>query len=174
MAVTTVTVADAVLKYGLEADVASETGAIGDVFFATDTYCEYTNTDGGTTWVKTRQSNSAGQVVLALGSGERQTANVLAVETQLTYSVNTGPGTVVHSSTPGVRLFGFVCTVANSAGIDIYDNSAGSGTLIYTADSCAKGDGIRFPGGIKMVTGLTSVLTTDGTINVLWAPAAYV
>ena len=113
-----------------------------------------------------------GAATVSLGtliSGENQTTKRMMVETPLLYDEAAGAGTVVHSSTVGDRFFGFICTVANSGGITIYDNSAGSGQIIYTVASCAAGDGIRFPGGIVMTAGITSVLGTDGTIIVLYA-----
>lgn len=58
MAASEITVSSAKLYYGTDAEINALTGTKGDVGFATDTGKEYTNTDGGTTWVLTRVSTT--------------------------------------------------------------------------------------------------------------------
>lgn len=63
MAASEITVSSAKLYYGTDAEINALTGTKGDVGFATDTGKEYTNTDGGTTWVLTRTAISGSSYV---------------------------------------------------------------------------------------------------------------
>ncbi len=80
--------------------------------------------------------------------------------------------TVVH--TGSICLYGLVYknTTANAATITIYDNTAGSGTVIFqkiagaTVDTVGSSNTFNFTQPVKALTGVTVVLTGT-TPNVL-------
>jgi len=62
MAATAITLSSSTLYYGTDAEINAKSANIGDVGYATDTNREYTNIDGGTTWLKTRAESDVGLV----------------------------------------------------------------------------------------------------------------
>ena len=81
------------------------------------------------------------------------------------YTQVTASGAIKAS--PGY-LAGIVCVASSSGVIAVYDNTAGSGTVIYTA-SIAAGAVVSFPAQIYATTGLYFTLVSGtATINVLW------
>ena len=108
-----------------------------------------------------------------LRAGERQTADVIRMENQALYAVAAFAGTpVTVSSTAGARLKGLICTVANTGGFTVYDNTAASGTVLYTDTGMALAEIVDFPRDIICTIGITVSHTTDGTIVVLYENAA--
>ena len=102
-------------------------------------------------------------------AGEDQDNDLLRVEEQGAYTVCAFASTpVTVTSTAGKRLKGLVCTVANTGGVDIYDNTAASGTVLYSVASLTAGQIVDFPAAIIVTTGITVDLTTDGTVNCIW------
>ena len=103
-------------------------------------------------------------------SGEDQANDVLKVERQSLYTVAAFAATpVVVSSTVGSRLKGLVCTVASSGGVIVYDNTAGSGVLLYSVASLTLGQIVTFPADIVCTVGLTVAIAGSGTVNVLYS-----
>lgn len=66
-------------------------------------------------------------------------------------------------------LFGIVVTVSTAGTVTIYDNTAASGTVLFTKSSLAVGDVIHFGGnGIAAKNGLHVVVGGTGTVNILY------
>ena len=90
-------------------------------------------------------------------------------DTTADYSEAAFAGTPVTSKSGRGLLHGLICTVANSGGIAIYDNTAASGNLVYSTASLSLGDVVTFPMSIEMTKGITTSLTTDGTVVILYS-----
>lgn len=69
------------------------------------------------------------------------------------------------------KLFGLVVVASTSGTVTIYDNTAASGTVLFTKTGLAVGDVIHFGGmGIAAKAGLHVVCGgTAATVNVLYA-----
>ena len=66
-------------------------------------------------------------------------------------------------------LFGIVVTASTSGTVTVYDNTAASGTVLFTKTALAVGDVIQFGGnGIAAKNGLHVVVGGTGTVNVLY------
>ena len=66
-------------------------------------------------------------------------------------------------------LFGIIVTASTSGSVTVYDNTAASGTVLFTKASLAVGDVIHFGGlGIAAKNGLHVVVGGTGTVNVLY------
>lgn len=67
------------------------------------------------------------------------------------------------------KLFGLTVTASSSGTVTIYDNTAASGTVVFTKASLAVGDVIHFGGtGIAAKNGLHVVCGGTATVNVLY------
>jgi hypothetical protein len=87
----------------------------------------------------------------------------------VTYAAAAFAGTPVTVVTGKYKLAGLICTVANTGGIVVYDNDEASGSVVYQVASLTQGQVVSFPSEIICNTGITVALTTDGTVNVLYA-----
>ncbi len=66
-------------------------------------------------------------------------------------------------------LYGIVVTASTSGTVTVYDNTAASGTVLFTKSSLAVGDVIHFGGnGMAAKNGLHVVVGGTGTVNVLY------
>lgn len=73
--------------------------------------------------------------------------------------VKTGPAT----------LYGIIVTASTAGTVTVYDNTAASGTVLFTKASLAVGDVIHFGGlGIAANKGLHVVVGGTGTVNVMY------
>ncbi len=67
------------------------------------------------------------------------------------------------------KLFGVVVTASSSGAVTVYDNTAASGTVLFTKSSLAVGDVIHFGGlGIAAKNGLHVVCGGTATVNILY------
>lgn len=67
------------------------------------------------------------------------------------------------------KLFGIVVTASTAGTVTIYDNTAASGTVIFTKSSLAVGEVITFAGlGISAGNGLHVVCGGTATVNILF------
>ncbi len=67
------------------------------------------------------------------------------------------------------KLFGLTVTASSSGTVTIYDNTAASGTVLFTKSSLAVGDVIHFGGiGMAAKNGLHVVAGGTATINVMY------
>lgn len=74
-------------------------------------------------------------------------------------TVKTGPA----------KLFGIVVTVSTAGTVTIYDNTAASGTVLFTKSSLAVGDVVHFGGtAIAAKNGLHVVCGGTATVNILY------
>ena len=70
-------------------------------------------------------------------------------------------------ATPGY-FAGLIVTASSSGAITLYDNTAGSGTALYTGTMTA-GQVVLFPAQLTTTTGLYFALVSgSATVNVLW------
>ncbi len=68
-----------------------------------------------------------------------------------------------------VRLYGLTVTASTAGTVTIYDNTAASGTVLFTKSSLAVGDVIHFGGnGIAAGNGLHVVCGGTATVNVFF------
>lgn len=75
-------------------------------------------------------------------------------------TVKTGPA----------KLVGIVVTASTSGTVTVYDNTAASGTVLFTKSSLAVGDVIHFGGvSIAAKNGLHVVCGGTATVNILYA-----
>lgn len=66
-------------------------------------------------------------------------------------------------------LFGIVVVASTSGTVTVYDNTAASGTVLFTKSSLAVGEVIQFGGqGIAANNGLHVVCGGTATVNVLY------
>lgn len=66
-------------------------------------------------------------------------------------------------------LFGIVVTASTAGTVTVYDNTAASGTVLFTKAALAVGETIHFGGlGIAAKNGLHVVVGGTGTVNVLY------
>ena len=66
-------------------------------------------------------------------------------------------------------LFGIIITASTSGTITVYDNTAASGTVLFTKTTLAVGEVIQFGGlGIAAKNGLHVVVGGTGTVNILY------
>lgn len=66
-------------------------------------------------------------------------------------------------------LFGLIVTASTSGTITVYDNTAASGTVLFTKTTLAVGEVIHFGGlGIAAKKGLHVVVGGTGTVNILY------
>ena len=66
-------------------------------------------------------------------------------------------------------LFGIIVTASTSGTITVYDNTAASGTVLFTKTTLAVGEVIHFGGlGIAAKNGLHVVVGGTGTVNILY------
>lgn len=66
-------------------------------------------------------------------------------------------------------FFGFTVTASTSASITVYDNTAASGTPLYSKTGLALGETVHFGGlGFAAKNGLHVVVGGTGTVNVLY------
>ena len=66
-------------------------------------------------------------------------------------------------------LFGLIVTASTSGTVTIYDNTAASGTVLFTKTTLAVGEVIQFGGlGIAAKNGLHVVVGGTGTVNILY------
>ena len=66
-------------------------------------------------------------------------------------------------------LYGIVVTASTSGTVTVYDNTAASGTVLFTKSSLTVGDVIHFGGlAIAAKNGLHVVVGGTGTVNVMY------
>lgn len=66
-------------------------------------------------------------------------------------------------------LFGLIVTASTSGTVTVYDNTAASGTVLFTKTTLAVGEVIHFGGlGIAAKNGLHVVVGGTGTVNILY------
>lgn len=66
-------------------------------------------------------------------------------------------------------LFGIIVTASTSGTVTVYDNTAASGTVLFTKTTLAVGEVIQFGGlGIAAKNGLHVVVGGTGTVNILY------
>ena len=66
-------------------------------------------------------------------------------------------------------LFGIIVTASTSGTVTVYDNTAASGTVLFTKTTLAVGEVIQFGGlGIAAKKGLHVVVGGTGTVNILY------
>ena len=66
-------------------------------------------------------------------------------------------------------LFGIIVTASTSGTVTVYDNTAASGTVLFTKTTLAVGEVIHFGGlGIAAKNGLHVVVGGTGTVNILY------
>ena len=87
---------------------------------------------------------------------------------KLSYAnVTQAAGALLKSGPAG--LFGIVVTASTSGSVTIYDNTAASGTVLFTKSSLTVGDVIHFGGnGMAAKNGLYVSVGGTGTVNVLY------
>lgn len=79
---------------------------------------------------------------------------------------NAAPATVKQGP---AGFFGFTVTASTSASITVYDNTAASGTPLYSKTGLALGEVVHFGGlGFAAKNGLHVVVGGTGTVNVLY------
>lgn len=67
------------------------------------------------------------------------------------------------------KLFGVTVTASTAGTVTIYDNTAASGTVLFTKASLAVGDTVHFGGvGLAAKSGLHVVCGGTATVNVLY------
>lgn len=67
------------------------------------------------------------------------------------------------------KLFGLTVTASTAGTVTIYDNTAASGTVLFTKSSLAVGEVIHFGGvGLAANTGLHVVCGGTATVNVMF------
>lgn len=82
-------------------------------------------------------------------------------------NVTQAAATTVKTGPAG--LYGITVTASTSGSVTVYDNTAASGTVLFTKSSLAVGDVIHFGGlGIAAKNGLHVVVGGTGTVNVLY------
>ncbi len=75
-------------------------------------------------------------------------------------TLKTGPG----------KFYGLTVTASSSGTVTIYDNTAASGTVLFTKSSLTVGDVIHFGGlGIAAGNGIHVVCGGTATVNVLYS-----
>ncbi len=67
------------------------------------------------------------------------------------------------------RFYGFTCTASTGGSITVYDNTAASGTVLFTKASLAVGDIVSLPFGVAAGNGLHVVAGGTCTLNVFFA-----
>ena len=83
---------------------------------------------------------------------------------------NVTQAAAVQVKTGPSRLYGLTVTVSTAGTVTVYDNTAASGTILFTKASLAVGDVIHFGGlGIAAGTGLHVVCGGTATVNILYA-----
>ena len=66
-------------------------------------------------------------------------------------------------------LFGITVTESTSGTVTVYDNTAASGTVLFTKTTLAVGEVIHFGGlGIAAKKGLHVVVGGTGTVNIIY------
>ena len=66
-------------------------------------------------------------------------------------------------------LFGIIVTASTLGTVTVYDNTAASGTVLFTKTTLAVGEVIQFGGlGIAAKNGLHVVVGGTGTVNILY------
>lgn len=69
----------------------------------------------------------------------------------------------------GRELYGITVVASTAGTVTVYDNTAASGTILFTKASLAVGDVVHFGGlGIRATTGLHVVCGGTATVNVLY------
>lgn len=82
-------------------------------------------------------------------------------------NVTQAAATTVKTGPAG--LYGVTVTASTSGSVTVYDNTAASGTVLFTKSSLAVGDVIHFGGvAIAAKNGLHVVVGGTGTVNVLY------
>ena len=82
---------------------------------------------------------------------------------------NVTQAAAVTLKTGPARLYGFTVTASTGGTITVYDNTAASGTVLFTKSSLAVGDVVTFGGiGIAAGTGLHCVLGGTCTANLFY------
>lgn len=85
-----------------------------------------------------------------------------------------GYATVTQAAAATVKsgpagLFGIVVTASTTGTVTIYDNTAASGTVLFTKSSLTVGEAIHFGGlGIAAKNGLHVVCGGTATVNILY------
>ena len=75
-------------------------------------------------------------------------------------TLKTGPGT----------FYGFTCTASTAGTITVYDNTAASGTVLFTKSALAVGEVVHFGGlGMAAKNGVHVVAGGTCTVNVLYS-----
>lgn len=83
---------------------------------------------------------------------------------------NVTQAAAVQVKTGPARLYGLTVTASTAGTVTIYDNTAASGTVVFTKASLAVGDVIHFGGlGITVGNGLHAVCGGTATVNVLYS-----
>ena len=87
---------------------------------------------------------------------------------KLSYAnVTQAAATTVKTGPAG--LFGIIVTASTSGTVTVYDNTAASGTVLFTKTTLAVGEVIQFGGlGIAAKKGLHVVVGGTGTVNILY------
>lgn len=95
-------------------------------------------------------------------AGEDLTNNVLVAEPRVSYA-NISADTAVKSGAG--RFFGFIVNSHSSGTLKVWDNTAGSGTVLLNTLTFAAGSGLlyTFPFGVEFNTGLYA--DVGGTID---------
>lgn len=84
------------------------------------------------------------------------------------YKTVTQAAPVTVKSGPGA-LVGITVTASSAGTVTVYDNTAASGTVLFTKSSLAVGDVVHFGGlGLACNTGLHVVVGGTGTVNVMY------
>ena len=78
---------------------------------------------------------------------------------------NVTQAAAVTVKTGPARLYGFTCTASSSGTITVYDNTAASGTVLFTDATLTVGETVTFPFGIAAGTGLHVVCGGTATVN---------
>lgn len=148
----TIPVVNSTLYFGTASEVSTQSGNRGDVFFATDTRVEYTNTDGGTTWVVTRSYTLAGAAKV---DSERGPAGFPNGGQTAAYTASAG------TIATGVNAYYVDVTCTSDAYIAI----AASPTANSSGYFCGAGLTYRFPISINDKVSALQV-STGGTMYV--------
>ena len=116
--------------------------------------------------------DTGGNKKVALGtlfSGEDQTANVLRVEGQFSYSGNKTADTQVKASAGYVHNLVCIGTdaAATAGTIILYDNTAESGTVVmsWAVQAAAYAQPVVFPLDVVMTTGIYLGFTTTADVT---------
>lgn len=90
------------------------------------------------------------------------------MDNRIGYANVTQAAAATVKSGPG-GFYGVVVTESTSGTVTVYDNTAASGTVLFTKSSLAVGDVIHFGGAaIAAKNGIHVVVGGTGTVNVLY------